>query len=313
MDRAEVSRMLGVLKATWPDRTVNAETITAYEMAWSDLPCEVVKRAVAEHLRVGKFFPAPSEIRALALRRETGTPPAEIAWDEVRRQIANVGMYGNPSWSTRTLEDTVRAIGWRAIFVCEEDDLGTLRAQFRNTYERYAQETVAGDAGPALAEASARRAAIERAKGHPSQPGWLGDPAKAPPAVPYLRPVAALPAAPDPEPAAEPGVPYAIARARKRFEERNPQKALKPLAIAGDPAAILRRITESAGWADLPADTRRAQLARFLARHPECADLPEMSGVTADDGADAGLAALAGLVRDVIPSPFPALANGGDS
>ena len=299
MDRKEVSLLLGVLRATWPDRTVDADTVTAYEMAWCDLPFEVVKRAVAEHLRVGKFFPAPSEIRALALRRETGTPPAEIAWDEVRRQIANVGMYGNPAWSTRTLEDTVRAIGWRAICVCEEDDLGTLRAQFRNTYERYAQETVAGDAVPVLAEASARRAALERAK--------------APPAVPYLRPVAALPAAPDPEPAAEPGVPFAAMRARKRFEERNPQKALRPLPIAGDPAAILRRITESAGWADLPEGVRLAQLARFLARHPECADLPEMAGVTADGGAEDGMAPVAGLLRGAIPSPFPALGSGGDS
>jgi hypothetical protein len=52
-----------------------------------------------------------------------------------------------------------------------------------------------------------------------------------------------------------------------------------------DGAAMLRRVTAAPEWLDMPADVRRAQLRRFLAAHPECADLPELAGVTPDAGA----------------------------
>ena len=50
MERTDITRLLGVLKAAWPDRPINEETVTAYEMAWSDLPFELGQGAVAEHL-----------------------------------------------------------------------------------------------------------------------------------------------------------------------------------------------------------------------------------------------------------------------
>lgn len=209
MERGEVARLLGVLKSAWPDRAINDETVMAYELAWSDLPYDLARDAVAEYLRTGKFFPAPAEIRELALRAGVGLPAAEIAWQEAQRVI---GAYrpGDPAprWSSRVLEETVNAVGWSAIKMCEADQLGTLRAQFRDTYNALLKRVTADDAREALAEADGRRALI----------AFVPRPAPAlPPSGP--EPVPDESAA---EPSPEPGEPWALRKFRERFAAKHP-------------------------------------------------------------------------------------------
>ena len=69
MTYEQTGGILAVLAAAWPHRDAPdaGATATAYHLAWEDLPLRSVERAVKEWMQTGKFFPAPSEIRALAL------------------------------------------------------------------------------------------------------------------------------------------------------------------------------------------------------------------------------------------------------
>jgi len=165
MERKDVTRLLGVLKAAWPDRTIGEDTVTAYEMAWCDLPADLGQRAVAEYIRTGKFFPAPAEIRELALRAGLGLPAAEIAWAEAQRVMSGFRPGDAPPlWSSKVLEDAVNAIGWWSIKHCDADNLGTIRAQFRDTFNALLKATAAGDARAALDDASDRQALREQCR-----------------------------------------------------------------------------------------------------------------------------------------------------
>jgi len=249
MERTDITRLLGVLKAAWPDRPINEETVTAYEMAWSDLPFELGQGAVAEHLRTGKFFPAPSEIRELALRAGVGLPAAEIAWQEAQRVTSGYRPGDAPPvWSSKVLEDTVAAVGWGAIKMCDADNVGTLRAQFRDTYNALLKQMAAENAHAALEEADDRREML----------AFLRRPRPEPTPITHSRPMA-LPAAPVRalEAGEEPGEPWALRKFRLRFEARQPK---------GNPMPNSKAILQSLpAWNALPEEYR----AELLKRHAD--------------------------------------------
>ena len=246
---------------------------TAYQYAWSDLPASLIDAAVKEWVRGDSaFWPRAGQLRTIALRSALDFPPAEIAYEEVRRHFSNPGL----PWSTEVLERTVAAMGWRTLCEWPLENLGTCRAQFRDTYNSVLERVLQSDDVPALlAGARQRREALERAQYPSLAPGFL----------------ASLPEhVPDGYETMGKDAPATI-WAAERFTERNPTKAL-PLA-AGDPAEMLRRITRSETWAETPADVRQQQLQRFLAKHPECVDLPELAGIKPDAKAKPALEHLA--------------------
>jgi hypothetical protein len=238
---------------------------TAYVYAWSDLSAALIDDAVKKWVRGDNaFWPRAGQLRTIALQSALDFPPAEIAYEEVRRHFSNPGL----PWSTEVLERTVAAMGWRTLCEWPVDNLGTCRAQFRDTYNSVLERVLQSDDVPALLEgASHRREALRRVENPALAPGFLESlPAHVPDAYETMGKNAP-----------------ATIWAAERFTQRNPTKAL-PLP-AGDPTEMLRRITHSETWADMPADVRQQQLQRFLAKHPECAELPELAGVTPDAGA----------------------------
>jgi hypothetical protein len=216
-----------------------AEMAAMYHRAWEALPFDVAQRAVDAWLATGRFFPAPSEIRRLALCDALDLPPAPLAWDEVRKRIADVGHYGVPRWSTAVLERAVRAVGWRSICLCDDADLGTLRAQFRRAYEAALESQMAApDVAYALEEASARRKAL--ALGPASQRfGQSSEP------LPARSPLAFVPPITEQETSAH--------------EEEQPEPP-KPVRDVAKTLAILRSLP---GWNALPAEYRR----RLMVQH----------------------------------------------
>lgn len=157
MTRDETIRALAVLAAVWPTREITDATIEAYGMAWADLPYPPVNAAIGAWLRQGKFFPAPSEIRELVIGKAAALDGAEQAWGEVKRQIAAVGHRGHPRWSSEPLERAIAAIGWRDLCVCQEGDVGTLRAHFYRTYESYRRQYATEHDYPELVAAVAEQ------------------------------------------------------------------------------------------------------------------------------------------------------------
>jgi len=223
------------------------------------MPATLIDAAVKDWVRGDNaFWPRAGQLRTMALRSALGIPSAELAYEEVRRAFGGRTL----PWSTDVLERTVAAMGWRTLCDWPIDNLGTCRAQFRDTYNSVLDRVLQSDDVPALlADAAQRRVALEEARWPDLVPGFLESlPEHVPDGYDTMGKDAP-----------------ATLFAADRFAARNPAKALP--APASDPVAALRRVTSGDGWTNLPADVRRQQLHRFLVKHPDCADLPELAGI----------------------------------
>lgn len=130
-----------------------------YSRLLNDLPPEAILAAVAQHTANCKWFPKVSELRQLAFRATASSPmPTPLdAWGEIKRAIAVVGYYGDPSkhiravlcadgsivipewpgWSHPILARVVGAMGWQSLCLSENEMAD--RAHFLKLYETLAE------------------------------------------------------------------------------------------------------------------------------------------------------------------------------
>lgn len=128
-------------------RDIDGETLDLYAEELADLPTDQVIQAIREIRKSSTFFPALSEIRnrVVAIVGESILVDPEAAFGEVMREVQRVGanplpvfragvMYPppEPQFSSPMIARAVDAIGWKAICGTELEDMGTLRAQFRD-------------------------------------------------------------------------------------------------------------------------------------------------------------------------------------
>lgn len=133
MTTQEVSRILRVLRAIWPDAPVNESTVTAWAWAFEDVPYALLEDATKQWIRGGKpFFPKPADLLAL-ISVDLVAPDLipEAAWAEVLREIHRGGFRAKPSFSHPLIAQAVKATGWETICLSERPEV--VRAQFERT------------------------------------------------------------------------------------------------------------------------------------------------------------------------------------
>lgn len=155
MTQQEAAALVAVLKAAYPRQPIELETVRVYGQMLADLEYEDVERAAREHMAASPYFPAISELRERATR-PAGLLDADQAWAEVRTAVGRWGRDREPQWPTPQVAVAVTAIGWQHICNTPEDQLGTLRAQFRDAYK--------AAAGRAVREANVGRLEAHRAE-----------------------------------------------------------------------------------------------------------------------------------------------------
>lgn len=146
MNRRIAAALTTTLKL-YPSAKVTEDAVIAYCDYLNDLPEDVVIRAIEECAKTGTFFPALAEIRnrVIAIIGESVIVDPEAAWGAVRREARRVGFNRPPIWHNGTMHDAptpefgspmvaqaVEAIGWRDICLVDDDDVPTIRAQFRD-------------------------------------------------------------------------------------------------------------------------------------------------------------------------------------
>lgn len=155
----------------YPNATITAEQLADYADDLADLPAEAVVQAVRECYRTLKFFPSLAEIRqrVTEVLGDGTLVDAETAWGEVRREALRVGYNrppvfvngelrppAQPQFSSPFIAQAVEDIGWRDICLTDDEDIPTVRAQFRKALDarqrRAKDRVVSGRApiGPAL-------------------------------------------------------------------------------------------------------------------------------------------------------------------
>lgn len=137
METREISRIVRVLRAAYPDKNIRPETVEVYIRCLSDLPVAALEGAVLAHISENKWFPTVAELREAALQLLPGgqLPTALEAWAEVTKQVELVGWYGQPTFSHPVIEQAVKALGWNRI--CESENVVAERAHFLRLYETY--------------------------------------------------------------------------------------------------------------------------------------------------------------------------------
>lgn len=141
-DREATLKLLTLAKKTFPSSKADAETFTLYITALDDLTYPQIKAGVVKCMNTAKFFPTIAEIRQAAEDMEEhangeGKPDPGAAWGEVMKYIMRRGPYDDRPfpWSCEEVHEAVRRIGSTTLFDMTNDDVPTVRAQFRDIYK----------------------------------------------------------------------------------------------------------------------------------------------------------------------------------
>jgi hypothetical protein len=132
MTPAETTKVLALLKASYPRQAVGRDNMKAYALMLGDLPFADVQRAVVRHVAESNWFPSIAELREAATGAASSAPDFDEAWAEVCSEIRRVGNYGRPEFSHPAVAAAVDAVGWRNL--CLSTTPGVERAAFRDCY-----------------------------------------------------------------------------------------------------------------------------------------------------------------------------------
>lgn len=136
MNRNETTALLGVLKAAYPARlAVTPEAIAIWTDMLADVDLASASAAAREHIATSPHPPTIADIRQRAAHAAVGAPDADQAWAEVQDQIARRGRGRSWSFSHPAIGIAVAGFGSDALCNAPVENLGTIRAQFRATYE----------------------------------------------------------------------------------------------------------------------------------------------------------------------------------
>lgn len=151
MTTNEASKLLFLMRSQWPDTVITDDTIKMWAIVLGDVPYESIELAFYAHCRTSKWAPKPAELLELIAEATVGGESWESAWDELMTAVRRYGSYlfafDTPpatwtGWSTPEVEAAVRHIGYLEVCQSEIDQLGVLRAQFRDAYRNAQQRRI---------------------------------------------------------------------------------------------------------------------------------------------------------------------------
>lgn len=135
----DIQQIINVLMTAFPNFKPSVQTPEIYYRLLQDISSDELKAAVLHCVsEPGRAFaPSIGEIRGAVgdLRKHVANVPTSYeAWQEVLRQISDVGSYGSPQFSNPLIDSTVRALGWRNL--CLSENQTADRARFVQCYEQ---------------------------------------------------------------------------------------------------------------------------------------------------------------------------------
>lgn len=140
MEQMDFLKIGEVLRTAYPKANImpnQAAMQVWYEML-KDLDTRNVQAAVRAYIATKRYPPTVADIRAMA------TPPKadwSDAWGEVMEAVKRYG-YSRPMEALKSMKPETRRIverfGWQEI--CQSDNIGVLRGQFKAAYEAAAKD-----------------------------------------------------------------------------------------------------------------------------------------------------------------------------
>lgn len=143
-----IKQALSLLLDAYPgqfkdDPEQKVKTVRIYAQALADIPTDLLKAAVLNHITLSKWFPTIAELRQSAaglVMKAAGHPDASSAWGEVAHQLRYVGSWGAPQFTDPLIRRAVEAVGgWKML--CASDNQHSDRARFIQAYETFINRT----------------------------------------------------------------------------------------------------------------------------------------------------------------------------
>jgi ribosomal protein L29 len=152
MTPAETAEFLALMALLWRGVVVDEPTVAAWARFLGDVTPEEAGTALELLAATRPFPPTIAEVRQAVARLRAPEAaqilPAE-AWAQVRREIARVGVYGEPTELSPLVRRAVETLGWREICLSENPE--AVRRQFLEVYEAYRRRVLeAAAVSPAL-------------------------------------------------------------------------------------------------------------------------------------------------------------------
>lgn len=154
MDKKEAAKVIAVITSSYPAGllpvawTGNPErTVELFVSMLGDLPFEIVRKAITQHIQTSNYPPLISDIRRLCTKTVTDqymTP--DEAWGKLIQVIAKHGTYGKHK-ATEELEDEilkkiVKNVGYETYCLMPTEKASTYFAQFRDMYNAYLMSNI---------------------------------------------------------------------------------------------------------------------------------------------------------------------------
>ncbi len=144
-DYEEVTKILGVTAAAYPNFKLRKETIDVYAQDLADVDADVLAAAATQCRRECEFFPTLTalnkKVEAIMRLARGGTHDAAEAWCQVCAAIRfnerGVGYWQNKDACDPIAVLAANAFGLTRIAVRLEENAGTDFAQFRDTYNSF--------------------------------------------------------------------------------------------------------------------------------------------------------------------------------
>lgn len=143
-----IKQVLSLLLDAYPnqfkdDPQQKVPTLKIYAQALSDIPADLLKASVLNHITLSKWFPTIAELRQSAaglVMKAAGHPDALTAWGEVASQLRYVGSWGAPQFTDPLIQRAVQAVGgWKML--CASENQASDRARFIQAYEMFINRT----------------------------------------------------------------------------------------------------------------------------------------------------------------------------
>ena len=136
---AKINRagVMAQLFSCYPNTQVTTETTSMYDRLLADIPTDELQTVVDQAIAESEFLPTIAKLREMYRKLDSiGRLTWADAWEAVQKEIRRIGVYQAPKFSDPITVRVVATMGWRNLCVSEQPD--TIRAQFRQMYEAFA-------------------------------------------------------------------------------------------------------------------------------------------------------------------------------
>lgn len=117
------------------------DRILIYALQLQEIPLNILECAIKKCIAEKEYLPSIASLISASrelydmFSNKEGQLAFDQAWMEIRSKMARYGYNKVPEWSTPELAELVKTIGWRNLTCCQDDNIGTMRAQCRDMYK----------------------------------------------------------------------------------------------------------------------------------------------------------------------------------